>query len=113
MSYLGKHAAVASEENLLVDIVRYLDQAPPPDRPIPAIFAPVGRRDVIKQDTFDFAAAIRKHGATVDERHYSKEPHAFQLIMNAPHTERYWRDCADFMQKNVLDTAVNETTRAA
>ncbi len=113
LAYMGRNAAIASEENLLVDIVRYLDQAPPPDRPIPAIFAPVGRRDVIKQDTFDFAAAMRKHGATVDERHYSKEPHAFQLIMNSPHTERYWQDCADFMQKNVLDAAVNQTTRAA
>lgn len=112
-AYLGEGALKASDENLLVDLVRYFNQAPSPDRPIPPVFAPVGERDVIQQDTYDFADCMRQHGAIVDERRYKKEPHGFQLLMSRPRTPRYWRDCDAFMQQHVLGNVAEIETKAA
>ena len=110
--YLGDKAAVANDETLLIDTVRYLQQAPVADRPIPPVFAPVGAKDVIKQDTYDLAEALRERDVIVDEKTYPKEPHAFQLMMSQPQTANYWRDCEAFMQTHVLETGT-ETARAA
>ncbi len=111
-AYLGNSAAEASKDNLLVDIVRFLGQAPESDRDIPPVFAPVGDKDIIKQDTFDLAEALRRRGVVVDERSYPDEPHAFQLMMSQPQTPNYWRDCEAFMRTHVLE-ANSEAAKAA
>ncbi len=113
VAYLGEGAARASDENLLVDIVRYLRQAPPPDRSIPPVFAPVGERDVIQQDTYDLTHALQAHGCQVEERRYKKEPHGFQLLMSRPRTPRYWRECDEFMQRYVISDNAEVESKAA
>lgn len=97
--YLGEHHANHRPGwGDLADPVVYLERSPPaPDRPLPAIFLPVGERDPLLPDSqrmHDAAAAL---GASVTMAIYPGAHHSFNAYWWTASARASWHDCAQFL----------------
>ncbi|MCC6875397.1 MAG: alpha/beta hydrolase [Sandaracinaceae bacterium] len=100
-AYLGrdarKHAAMLD----FADPVRWLERGEPPRRALPPFFLPVGTRDPLLDDTRRLATALRKLGATAEDRYYEGEMHAFHAFVMLGSARRCWNDTYDFLDRHV------------
>ncbi len=69
-----------------------------PSRPLPAVFASVGTKDILLDDTRRLEAAWSALGATTIARYYQGEPHAFQPFVNRQNARDYWAELFPFLR---------------
>ena len=81
----------------LADPLVVLEQRQPPDRPLPAFFAPCGRRDILAHDTLRLGRALRRLGVPARTRLYPGEPHAFHGLVWRPQAQACWDDTFAFL----------------
>lgn len=98
-TYLGSPPFAASLD--LVDCANLLERGDRPARPLPPFFLPVGTRDPLLPDTRRLAAALRAHGATVEDRYYPGELHAFHALVMRPAARQCWQDTHAFLGEHV------------
>ncbi len=82
----------------MADPLRVLEKAPPPERPLPPVFAPCGRFDPIADDTRRLGVALRERGVPFDVRWYDGH-HAFNAIIWSREARRCWADQDAFLRE--------------
>jgi acetyl esterase len=92
------------ESLALADPLVWLEQAGPPDRPLPALFAPCGADDPVVDDTRRLGAAMRRFPVRSDAPIYPKAHHAFHAFVWQDAARACWEDMTAFL-KDVLPDA--------
>jgi len=91
-------ASGAPDSFALADPLRFLEQAQPPDRPLPAIFAPCGSRDPVKDDTRRLAEALSRYDTFSDVKWYHGGIHAFHAFIWRQQAQDCWADQLRFLR---------------
>jgi len=81
----------------LVDVVSYLECAPPPERPLPPLFAICGGGDPVGRDTKRVVPAWQRHGAEAANQFYGDAIHAFHAFVWTPLARAAWADQHAFL----------------
>jgi acetyl esterase len=84
---------------LLADPLRLLEQAGPPDRGLPWIFAAVGSADPVATDTLRLRAAVEGLGGDIETHIYDGENHSFHAYLWRDAARRFWHDWLEFMDE--------------
>lgn len=82
----------------LADPLVVLENAGPPDRPLPPAFALVGTRDPLLDDTRRLGAAWNAHGSRCEVGIYPGGIHAFHAMPWDPNASQAWRDQRAFLE---------------
>ncbi len=99
-AYLGNHATRTGHADLdLADPLVFLERGLPPDRPLPAFFAPVGTRDPLLDDTRRLAAALGKLNVRCRAEYYPGEPHAFHALIWRENARMCWDHTFEFLHE--------------
>lgn len=93
--YLGEQAP---EAHPLADPLLLLEAGQPPARPLPRVFAAVGTRDPILDDTRRLGAALARLGVEHTVRVYPGEIHAFHALVWRPAARACWREMLAFIE---------------
>jgi acetyl esterase len=99
-SYL--HSAPA-ESVALADPLLMLEDGPALDRPLPPIFAGVGTRDPLLDDTRRLGQALSRLGSAHEIRYYPGEVHAFHALVYRAQARACWRDQFAFLARHLGD----------
>jgi acetyl esterase len=94
-AYLGETWQAPTRTQELADPISLLERETAPDRPLPPLFASVGERDPIADDTFRLQVALERLRAPHEVRSYRAEGHAFQAL--------WWREAAQICWREMLD----------
>ncbi len=97
--YLPDPAAVPSLD--LADPICFLETAEPPQRPLPAIFAPCGTNDPVKDDTRRLDEALRRFDGTSEMKWYPGGIHAFHAFIWRPLARECWSDQLRFLRAHL------------
>lgn len=97
--YLGPDGTDAA----LADPVCVVEQAGPPDRPLPAFFLPVGTADPLLDDTRRMGAAIAARGGVAEVRYYPRMEHAFHAWVFRKQARRCWTDMLRFTDRHLSE----------
>jgi acetyl esterase len=97
----------------MADPLRVLERADKTDRPLPPVFAAVGTRDPLLDDTRRLARTIVRLGGFCDDRYYDGELHTFHALMWRENARQYWRDLFDFLDEALAGRAKNAFLQAA
>jgi len=111
-SYLHGHSPVPGPTTALADPLRMPEEAgravPPGaagaswwDRPLPPLFAPVGTRDPLLDDTRRLEKALAALNVPCEARYYPGGIHAFHALVWDPAARRCWRDALAFLDRNL------------
>ena len=100
--YLPGHADPGIEEAFANPLVM-LEEAGPPERPLPACFALVGGRDPVAGDTLRLHAAMQGLHADCALKVYDKGGHAFHLMQWRELADEAWRDQFAFLAQHAGD----------
>ena len=85
----------------LADPLCLLENLNSPDRPLPPVFAPCGKRDPLLDDTRRLERALRHLDSTVEAPCYPGEPHAFHAMLWKETALDCWRDTYSFLDEHV------------
>lgn len=85
----------------LADPLCVLESGAEPDRPLPPVFAPVGDRDPLLDDTKRLQAALVRRGVTVEAPVYRGEGHAFHALVFRENARQCWRDAYAFLERHL------------
>jgi acetyl esterase len=105
-AYLPNHDLEPISTPPMADPLRVLERAAQTDRPLPPMFAAVGTKDPLLDDTRRLAKTVERLGGYCDDRYYEGELHTFHALMWRENAQQYWRDVFDF-----LDDALDPATR--
>lgn len=89
------------ESSALASPLTLLEAADPPERPLPAFFAPVGTRDPLLDDTRRLQAAVSNLGGRCEARYYPGEVHAFHAFLWRSNAQRCWQEMLGFTRENL------------
>jgi len=81
----------------LADPVTYLERQPPPARPLPPFFLPVGGRDPLQADSARMQQALSDLGAEAVVSVYPGQPHGFTALWWTAASRAFWHDAAAFL----------------
>ncbi len=95
--YLGARRCQGAD---LADPVRLLEASPKLERPLCPIFASVGSRDPLIDDTRRAQVACKQLGGEFRTQIYESARHAFQAIIFRSDAQASWRDSLDFLAKH-------------
>ncbi|MBL8619891.1 MAG: alpha/beta hydrolase [Myxococcales bacterium] len=98
-SYLGD--APAGRFRDLADPLAVLERGDPVERPLPPMFAPVGTKDPLLDDTRRLERALVARGVPCEARYYPGGIHAFHAFVWQPQARRCWRDALAFLDRHV------------
>ncbi|MCO4774290.1 MAG: dienelactone hydrolase family protein, partial [Deltaproteobacteria bacterium] len=84
----------------LADPLRFLEEADPPDRPLPAIYSVCGTEDPIKEDTERLGEALARYGEQHGVEWYPGT-HAFHAFIWQPAARKAWLDQLRFLEQHV------------
>jgi acetyl esterase len=104
---------VTPGEHDLADPLLILESGEPPDRSLPAFFAPVGTRDPLLDDTRRLERALGRLGATCQARYYDKEVHAFHAMVWRESARRCWSETSAFLARHLAPDAVGSRLAGA
>ncbi len=96
-AYLQGVTPTCREDLDLADPVCLLERGLPPDRPLPAFFAPCGTKDPLLDDSRRLAKALQKLGVPVSAPIFPGELHAFHALVFRASAKRCWRDLFSFV----------------
>jgi acetyl esterase len=99
-SYLPRERA-DTERLAMADPLLVLESAAAPARELPPVFACVGTRDPILDDTRRLGRALATRGVPHEVRYYSGELHAFHALTWRPAARQCWRDMFAFLGRHV------------
>ena len=85
--------------SLLADPLNVLEQLESTERPMPAIFAPVGGKDPLQHDSLRLERAARALGARAKATVYPKGAHSFMAMMWTQHARACWADIFSFLDE--------------
>ncbi len=88
----------------LADPLRFLEEADPPDRPLPPMMAICGTRDPIKDDTRRLADALERYPVASEVRWYQGGIHAFHAFIWRKSARGAWEDQLRFLRAHVPST---------
>lgn len=91
----------ATAEADLADPLLVLERAQPPERPLPALFLPVGTADPLVDDTRRALTALHRLGARAEARYYPGEMHAFHALIWRPAARLCWEEMLAFTAGNL------------
>lgn len=94
--WLPDHPAMRPE-NAWADPLVLLEQAGPPERPLPATFAIVGDRDPVVGDTLRLGPALERLGVQHDVKVYPGGVHAFHAFRITAQARQAWDDQLGFV----------------
>lgn len=89
----------------LADPLLVLERGQQPARPLPAVFAFVGTRDPILDDTRRLARALTELGVPHQTHYYPGELHAFHALIMRRAAQRCWRDKLAFLDAHLRTPA--------
>lgn len=92
-------AGLDAKSRELVDVMAFLEQAPPPVRPLPPLFAICGGGDPVLRDTERLAPAWQRLGAEAGSKTYGKAIHAFHAFLWTPLARVAWADQHAFLDR--------------
>jgi acetyl esterase len=95
--YIG-HTAPGAHD--LADPLVLLESAPTFARPFPAVFASVGTRDPLLDDTRRLHTALVHLGVSSEIAYYPGEMHAFQAMIFRRQARQFWRHNYDFLSRH-------------
>lgn len=98
-SYLGD--APTGRFRDLADPLVVLERPDALARPLPPMFAPVGTRDPILDDTRRLEKALAARGVPCEARYYPGGVHAFHAFVWQPRARACWRDALRFLDRHV------------
>ena len=75
--------------------------ADPPERPLPAWFAPVGDKDPVKVDSARLEAAVARLGGVAEAPVYPGELHAFHAFLWREQARDCWRSMLRFSRAHL------------
>ncbi len=99
--YLGRADASRPGGLELADPVVVLENAKPPERPLPPMFTFVGTKDPVLDDTRRLHAALTKLGSRCEVTYYPGELHAFHAMVWRPSARDCWKKQLDFLREVV------------
>ena len=99
-AYLPSPPAV--EGPSLADPLLIFEQAEPPARPLPAVFAPCGSKDPVLDDSVRLGKAVQRFDIPSAAPVYDGGIHSFQAVIWNELARRYWRDTASFLAEQGL-----------
>jgi len=82
----------------LADPLRFLEEAGPPARPLPPMFAPCGTRDPVKDDTRRLADALTRYDSFSNVKWYPGGIHAFHAFIWNKQARICWDDQLRFLK---------------
>ena len=94
--WLPDHAAM-KPENAWADPLVLLEQAGPPDRPLPATFALVGDKDPVMGDTLRLGAALERFESPSEVKVYPGGIHTFHAFRITDLARQAWDDQLAFV----------------
>ena len=83
----------------MADPLTVLESAAPPERPLPAIFAPCGRRDPLADDTRRLGVALAARNVPHEVAWYNGH-HAFHAVIWTKESRRCWADQDQFLRQH-------------
>ena len=86
----------------LADPLLIFEQAEPPARPLPAVFAPCGSKDPVLDDSVRLGKAVQRFDIPSAAPVYDGGNHSFQAVTWNELARRYWRDTASFLAEQGL-----------
>jgi acetyl esterase len=98
-AYLFGHEHATPEELELADPLRVLERGDAPVRPLPPVFAGVGTRDPVLDDTRRLDDALARLGVPHEVRYYDGEPHAFQALVFRKNARDCWEHAFAFLDR--------------
>ncbi len=111
-AYLPNADLTPASTPLMADPLRVLERIERTDRPLPPIFAAVGTRDPLLDDTRRLAHAANRLGGWCDDRYYEGELHTFHALMWRDNARKYWTDLFDFLEAALADAPRTRDLRA-
>lgn len=97
-SWLGGCALDDPSHKALCDPLVVLEEAVRVDRPLPAMFIPVGALDWIREDSLRLERAARRLGAKAEAKIYAGGVHAFHTVGVSPRARACWQDQFRFLR---------------
>lgn len=94
-SYLGDAPPGPSRD--LADPLVVLERGDAMERPLPPMFAPVGTRDPLLDDTRRLEKVLAARGVPCEARYYPGGVHAFHAFVWQPQARQCWRDALGFL----------------
>ncbi len=91
----------ASAESAMADPLVVLEQRATPDRPLPQVFAAVGTKDPLVEDTRRLERALWALGASVTARYYRGVGHSFMAFLWRKQAQLFWKDALGFLEAAV------------
>lgn len=95
---LSPHAAPTQPPDPLLDPLLYLERSAPDSRGLAAIFASVGTRDPIRDDTLRLERWLRAQALTHRVDIYRGEPHAFESLPFRSAAQQVFADTLSFLR---------------
>lgn len=100
-AYLGPGARADDQRFSLADPLCVLEGDAVPSRPLPPVFAPVGTRDPLKDDTRRLACALARRNVPCEAPEYRGEVHAFHALVFRRNARRCWQDMYRFLDRTL------------
>lgn len=92
----------------LADPLRFLEEAEPPERPLPAMFAVCGTKDPVLDDTVRLETALKRFELESDVKIYEGGIHAFHAFVWQALALQSWADQDVFLAKHVPGLTLGE-----
>ncbi len=89
------------ESLAFADPLCWLEQAEPPEHPLPAVFAPCGADDPVVDDTRRLGDALQRFGSAVSAPIYPGAHHAFHAFVWREQAVACWKDMTAFLQEHL------------
>jgi acetyl esterase len=96
--YLGGCTLADPAHKALCDPLLVLEQTERVDRPLPAMFIPVGALDWIREDSLRLERAARRLGAKAEAKVYPGGVHAFHTVAVSERARTCWKDSFRFLR---------------
>ncbi len=98
-AYLGPSDPPPAPAPSFADPLRIVEGDATEQRPLPPIFAPVGTKDPLLDDTRRLARAVARRGGTCWDRYYEGAGHAFHAFMLTRAARACWEDTFEFLAR--------------
>ncbi len=90
-----------STDVTLANPLSWIESLPELPKDFPAVFAPVGSKDPIVEDTRRLARALAERSAPVEAPEYPGQGHAFHALFWTAAAKQCWNDTHDFLQRHL------------
>lgn len=109
-SYVPEHVRRADHSLDMADPLLWLEQGQAPKRALPPMFATVGTKDPLVEDSERLVRAVERLGGRCEMNTYRGGSHSFMAFMWTRKARQCWRDMRTFLDDTVPATSSPRTT---